>query len=305
MSAAHELRIVVVGEGMLELSRCEGDAWQLRFGGDTLNTAIHLARLGCSVSFASALGTDAFSLRLRNAWEREGLDCDLVLDDPSRGAGLYAISLDESGERSFTYWRDRSAARRMFELADSDRLVSGIGTCDCLYFSLITLAILPAESRAVLLDIAREVQDRGGTIAFDGNFRPQLWQSPEEAADWRDRAIALADIGLPTLDDERLLAGHGDAESVAAHWSRQGCKEVVIKTGAQGCLLPDSKQCPPQIVLFPIDTSGAGDAFNAGYLERRLAGGGPREAAEFGHELAAWTIQRAGAVPPADARLPR
>ena len=112
-------RIVVVGEGMLELTGTD-EGWRLGYGGDTLNTAIHLARRGHTVALLTALGSDRFSHRLREAWIAEGLDAALILTHPTRHAGLYAIALDERGERSFTYWREASAAREMFELPASE-----------------------------------------------------------------------------------------------------------------------------------------------------------------------------------------
>jgi 2-dehydro-3-deoxygluconokinase len=111
-------------------------------------------------------------------------------------------------------------------------------------------------------------------------------------------AIKAADIGLPTLDDECELAGDRDAATVAAHWQELGCAETVVKLGAEGCRLPGGEVVAPLEAIEPVDTSGAGDAFNAGYLDARLRGLGPAEAAAAGHKLAGWTIRRPGAIPP-------
>lgn len=297
-------RITVVGEGMLELAPRAGGGWDLGHGGDALNSAIHLARLGCDVAFASAIGTDAFSARLHASWEAEGLDCALLLSDPTHEAGLYAIQVDDDGERSFAYWRGQSAARRLFELPESPRLVAATARCEVLYFSLITLAILPQHGRSMLLDIARQVRAGGGRVAFDGNYRPRLWSSRQEAMKARDAAIAHADIGLPTYDDEAQLSGERDAHEVAAHWNRLGCGEVVVKQGGAGCRLPDGSWSAPPEVLAPVDTSGAGDAFNAAYLKARLDGSAPDVAAEEGHRLAGWVITRFGAIPVRDDEAP-
>ena len=291
-------RIVCVGEGMLELSRLasfKGDGgWQLGYGGDTLNTAIHLARLGHDVAYLTALGADPFSQDLKAKWAAEGLDTSLVLTHPTRQAGLYAISTDPAGERSFTYWRDTSAAREMFALEGSAAASAEACEADLLYFSLITLAILPPAGRDHLLALAR----RARQVAFDGNYRPRLWPSRDEALAARDAAIAVADIGLPTLDDEAMLSGAADACRLTADWCRIGCQETVVKLGADGALLPDGRIIAPERTLSPIDTSGAGDAFNAGYLSARLNGLSIEEAAGAGHALAGWTIMRPGAIPP-------
>lgn len=292
-------KVVFVGEGMLELVR-QGQAWGLGFGGDTLNSAIHMARKSCDVAYLTALGTDPFSAELLDKWAAEGIDCALVLRHPRRIPGLYAITTDATGERSFTYWRDSSAARETFALPESAAAVAKAAGADLLAFSLITLAILPPEGRSALLTLANAVRGNGGKVAFDGNYRPRLWASPGEARAARDAAIACADIGLPTLEDETLLSGHADADAVAAHWQGLGCSETLVKTGAAGCRLPDGTVLAPERVLDPVDTSGAGDAFNAGYLGARLAGAAPAEAAVEGHRLAGWTIMRPGAIPPID-----
>jgi 2-dehydro-3-deoxygluconokinase len=301
-------RIVVIGEGMLELARQRsskgGEDWQLGYGGDTLNTAIHLARAGHDVAYLTALGSDSMSANLKAQWAAEGLDTSLVLDHPTRGAGLYAISTDAAGERSFSYWRDTSAAREMFALPGMANALAAAEQADLLCFSLISLAILPPADRDNLYALARAVRTRGGKVAFDGNYRPRLWSSVEDARSSRDAAIIVADIGLPTLDDETALSGEEDADAVARHWAALGCAETVVKLGPDGCRLPDGAILPPPAVLYPVDTSGAGDAFNGGYLAARMNGAGVAAAARAGHALAGWCVMRGGAIPARDGSAP-
>jgi len=291
-------QVVICGEGMLELSR-EGGGWRLGFGGDTLNTAIHLTRAGVETAYLTALGSDPFSVELKGKLVAEGLDTSLVLTHPARGAGLYAITTDAAGERSFTYWRGDSAAREMFTLEAMEAAKALAATARLFAFSLITMAILPPAGRRQLLDLAALVRANGGRVAFDGNYRPRLWDSADDARAARDTAITVADIGLPTLEDE-LALGARDAGQVAAHWQALGCAEVVVKLGAEGCRLFDGALVPPAEVLEPVDTSGAGDAFNAGYLAARLKGDSCEAAAMAGHWLAGWTIMRPGAIPAKD-----
>ena len=289
-------RIVLVGEAMLELTRVGAD-WRMGYGGDTLNTAIHLARAGHDVGYLTALGSDLPSATLTAQWATEGLDTSLVLHHPTRNTGLYAINTDAAGERSFTYWRETSAAREMFALPAMADALKRASEADLVGFSLISLAILPQQARERLLALAHGIRARGGQVAFDGNYRPRLWANARDARRARDAAIACATIGLPTLDDEAMLSGEQDCDAVATHWRDLGCAETVVKAGAQGCRLPDGEIIPPVEVLAPIDTSGAGDAFNAGYLGARLNGADPAAAARAGHLLAGWTIMRPGALP--------
>ncbi len=296
--------IVVVGEGMLELSRAsastpEGTAWRLAYGGDTLNTAIHLARGGDRVAYLTALGTDPFSDMLRQEWQDEGLDTSLILTDPARLPGLYAIRTDAVGERTFNYWRGESAARQVFALPDARSALAKAEQADMLVFSLISLAILPDAGRSALVALAKRMRDQGKQVAFDGNYRPKLWTDAAEARHWRDQAIACCSIGLPTLEDEIAMQGVlADAAQTAARWHAAGAGTVIVKMGAQGCLLPNGETLPPPQHLMPVDTSGAGDAFNAGYLHALSRGADQRAAGLAGHRLAGWVVMRAGAVPP-------
>lgn len=299
------MRIVVVGEGMIELSRADAGLWRLGHGGDTLNTAIHLARMDRDVRYVTALGDDPFSATLLQDWAAEGIDTSLTLRDPTRMPGLYAITTDDAGERSFSYWRGQSAARRTLSLPGSEAVMAQAEQADLLLYSLITLAILDEPSREHLFDLAQRVRARGGRVAFDGNYRPRLFGSQDEARELCRRAISGCDIGLPTLEDEAMLVNAKSAEEVRDRWQGLGAGEVVVKLGADGCLVTGVGIVPPPERLSPRDTSGAGDAFNAGYLGARLDGLSPAEAAVRGHRLAGWTVMRSGAIPARDDDLPR
>lgn len=297
------MRIVVAGEGMIEVAKAPDGGWRLGHGGDTLNTAIHLARCGHDVAYATALGADAESVELRRQWTAEGLDTALIPTDPARGPGLYLIRTGFDGERSFTYWRDDSAARAMFDLPGSAAMIAAAARADWLVYSLITVAVLPDAARARLFDLCRMVRTNGGKVVFDGNYRARLWPDAATAIAARDAALACCDIGLPTLDDERLL-GAADAAGVVRHWQGHGVGEVVVKLGAAGCRLGDGTIVAPPEVLAPVDTSGAGDAFNAGYLDARIAGADPAAAALAGHRLAGWVVRQTGAIPARTATAP-
>lgn len=296
-------RIVCLGEGMVEERVAADGALTTHYGGDTLNTAIHLARLGCDVAYATAVGFDAESDKLIAAWQAEGLDTSLVARHPGRTVGRYRIAVDGTGERSFSYDRSHSAARQIFALGEFADCRGAIEEADCFMFSLISLAILTDEARLALLKLAAGAQ----LVAYDGNYRPALWEGMRASLRWHDRAIMDADIGLPTLEDEAALRGDdavGSARGVAAHWNALGCEEVLVKAGAAGCRLPGGAMLAPPEHLPPVDTSGAGDAFNAGYLAARLRGCEPHDAALAGHRLAGWAIMRAGAIPPCDSAAP-
>jgi 2-dehydro-3-deoxygluconokinase len=302
------LRIASIGECMIELSDTVAADGRMRrtFGGDTLNTAVYLARClrdrAAEVHYVTALGDDPFSDEMLSAWRAEGVRTDLVLRLPGRLPGLYIIRTDAGGERSFHYWRNAAAARQMLGEGRPEALAASLGGFDLVYLSGITLAILEGDSRERLLALLARLRDDGTRIAFDTNYRPRLWPDRDAARETVTRTFRLTDIALPTFDDEAALFGDPDPEATAARLHGLGVAEVVVKCGGDPCLLSlEERQArvPGETVARPVDTTAAGDSFNAAYLAARLTGASAEDAARAGHRLAARVIATRGAIIPA------
>jgi 2-dehydro-3-deoxygluconokinase len=297
------LKIASIGECMIELSETADAGGQMRH---TLNTAVYLARsLGetpASVHYVTALGDDPFSAEMLAAWQREGIDTDLVFRLPGRLPGLYIIRTDAAGERTFHYWRSAAAARELLRAEQAENLAAALGGFDLIYLSGITLGILDGESRQRLFALLEALKHAGCRIAFDTNHRPRLWQSRAEAQEAVSRVLGLAAVALPTFDDEAALFDDADPESTAERLHGLGVEEVVVKCGAAACLVSLQGQqtwVAAQTVARPVDTTAAGDSFNAAYLAARLGDKGPEAAAAAGHRLAARVIAAKGAIIPA------
>ncbi len=294
------MRIATIGECMLELSGPPGSQ-HLGFGGDTLNTAIYLARLGASVDYVTALGDDPFSDEMLAAWQAEHVGTDLVLRLTGRQPGLYIIRTGEGGERSFYYWRDMAPARELFDRPEAADIIARLPGYEWLYLSGITLSLYSAPGRAVLGDILERQRANGGRVAFDSNYRPRGWPDAAAAGTTMAQILAKTDLALPTLEDEQLLFNDPDAAACAARIAAMGVGEIVVKQGGRGCLI----RTGDEIIEVPADhnddardTTAAGDSFNAGYLTARMAGKPPAEAAAAGHRLAAAVICHPGAIIP-------
>ena len=293
------MSVFIFGEAMLEYHGRGGEG--LRYGGDTLNTAIHLARAGHDVAYVTALGSDPISDALIEAWQREGIDTRFVLRHSTHTPGIYAIHLDEQGERSFLYWRDRSAARAMFDLPGMDEALAEASEAQLIYFSLISLAIVDDPGRERLLNLAASRREAGRAVAYDSNFRPALWDSIDDARSVSRRAMAACSIGLPTDTDERELWGADTSErAMLDRWAGEG-RVVALKSGEKGCWLSEGRERPlehlPAEPVEVVDTSGAGDAYNAGFLSAHLNGKTARECAQAGQALARKVIGKMGAIP--------
>jgi 2-dehydro-3-deoxygluconokinase len=302
------IRVASIGECMIELRHRSASALDLAYGGDTLNTAVYLARLtkdrDVRVDYVTALGDDAYSDAMLTMWRDEGIGTDLVARLPGRLPGLYTIRTDARGERSFTYWRAASAARDMLRGPRGAEVAAALEGYDLLYLSGITLSILDPPQRAALVAIADRVRDHGGRVAFDSNYRPVGWPGAEAARAAFEEMLGRVDIALPTLDDEQALFGVEDAPECAERLRRRGVAEIAIKLGEAGCSLSSAQftgGIPAEPVDEVVDSTAAGDSFNAGYLAARLLGADPPDAACLGNRLAGRVVAHPGAIIPADA----
>jgi 2-dehydro-3-deoxygluconokinase len=297
-------QVICLGEAMGELAFAPDASVAVGVGGDTLNTAVYLARAGVPCGFASAVGRDPFGARIRALCIQNGVDTALLRDSETHATGLYAITTDATGERSFQYWRDTSAARMCLQDAPQD-WTETILSAPWLYLSGITLWVLQADADR-LLSLLDGVKARGGKVAFDGNYRPRLWGAETEAArTFFAQAMARADLILPTFEDEQMLWGDVTPEATLARLHGLGRAQIVLKQGAEGCLISDGTGAPRRIAIpeavTPLDTTAAGDSFNAGFLAALLQGVSAEVAALAGHRLAARVICHRGAIlPPGD-----
>lgn len=295
-----DLSVAAIGECMLELSARGDELWRMGHAGDTFNTLWALRALlpQAACDYVTAFGDDPFSDRQIAFFAAAGIGVAVSPRHAGLRPGLYAIALD-GAERSFTYWRGDSAARR---LADDPALLrKSLSGRTLAHFSGITLAILEPAARGRLLAALGEARAAGTRIAFDPNHRPRLWPDAETARRSIVAALAVTDIALPTFDDEAALFGDADPAATLARLHAAGVGEVVVKHGAGTALAGwtaggggRAEAAPPAIV--PVDTTGAGDAFNGGYLAARLTGHGPAEALARAHRAAGAAVTTHGAL---------
>lgn len=283
-------RVACIGEAMIEMS-LDGDRAHLSVAGDTLNTAVYLKRCApeIEVDYITRLGNDPFSERITQFIASEGIGVSQIGIDPIATPGLYAITLNSDGERSFTYWRSASAARGLF--ADGD--FSALAGYDLIYLSGISMAILPSDVRWQLIDYLKAANVQ---VAYDNNHRPRLW-SAKDARSVTDAFWEFADIPLPSLDDEIAIFG-GDQDKVRSRFSKMA-QVGAMKCGEAGPtsigLTIEQDYAPANQV---IDTTAAGDSFNGGYLAARLSGKTQADSLRAGHALACQVVGHRGAIIP-------
>ncbi len=298
-------RVACIGECMIELKQAQGGLFSRAFGGDTLNTAVYLARLGVEVDYITALGDDLMSEEMIASWAAEGVGTGRVARLKGKLPGVYMIQTDEFGDRRFFHWRDNSAARSLMDLPETNDILDSLANDDVVYLSAITLSIYSAEGRAKLIGALNRAREHGARIVFDTNFRARGWPDPGVARAVFGEAFAASDIVLASTEDLLPLYPYESDEQLMA---RIPSSEAVLKLLEPGSIVRFagvSREVRAEPVILPVvDTTAAGDSFSAAYIATRLAGAEPAEAAQAGHRLGGVVVGYPGAIIPRSAMPP-
>lgn len=298
-------QMMMLGECMIELTQAsEPGNFKQSFAGDVFNTGIYIKRClnkACEVNFLSVIGEDAMSEQLTQFMAEEQLSTNFLYRSRTEKMGLYVVNVDQDGERSFSYWRDNSAARQLLKFVNQELNKDAFTGISTVFFSGISIAILPNEDLAEFWAFIKRLKSSGCKVVFDPNYRPVLWSSPQAARDAFAIAYSLSDIVLPGVDDHKALYQQHSAEEVASHLEAIGVAEIIIKNGEQGVLISVNGE-RLAIDITPVekvvDTTSAGDAFNGGYLSARHQGISVKGSVLYGAEVAACVIGHRGAIVP-------
>ena len=285
---------------MVELAPTGDGTYTRSFAGDTFNTAWYAKKQlphSWQVAYCTCVGTDTASDNMVNFFNAAGIETDTIRKLPDRTVGLYMIELKD-GERSFSYWRDNSAARQL--AADPEWLNTAISGATAIHFSGITIAILSDDDRHEFLKAVAAARAAGAITVFDPNLRKRLWQSDAHMCRAVDEAARVAEIVLPSFDEEQEFFGDATPQDTIARYRAAGAGTIIVKNAAAEMVAwsqatGEVRAMPPKVAQA-VDTTAAGDSFNAGALSALLIGKPLSEALVCGSTLAAKVVQGRGAL---------
>ncbi|XOV78835.1 MAG: sugar kinase [Aestuariibacter sp.] len=295
-------RIHFLGECMVELRILDDTTMGQSFAGDVYNSAVYLKRCypDIATSIITAIGKDKLSNNMLDCFKSENLDTGFVFQHDSKAPGLYLIETDALGERSFTYWRNDSAARKITGFLN-DEVLKKLSPGDLLFLSGISLAVIEENARTAFWDKLKQLKAAGVKIVFDPNYRARLWRDQEQAKEQFHNAFTLSDIALPGVEDLAELYGVDSPQGVIDFCRPYELEEIVVKNGPESVVtFANHELLSHEItpVTQVVDTTSAGDAFNGVYLGARLSGRGVAEAVHLAATAAGTVIQHPGAIAP-------
>jgi 2-dehydro-3-deoxygluconokinase len=290
-----------IGECMIELSSMHDNLWQQSFAGDVFNTLWYAKALmaeDTAINFYSAVGDDQSSQDMVTFIENVGISCANMPRIEKGVPGLYRIHLD-GAERSFSYWRDTSAAKQFMQ--KPELLWKQVAQADVVYLSGITVAILPDEDVEVFISGLRDALKPGAIVAFDPNIRPRLWANEDRMKDVITRTAAISDLVLPSFEDEQTTFGDKTPMATVQRYQALGVKQVLVKNGEEDTLFAEGDKAeyfPVKPVEGVLDTTAAGDSFNGAFFAEYMVSGDVPKAISLAQRCAGTVICTKGALVP-------
>ena len=286
--------LIGIGECLVEFNALGNGLYQLGYSGDVLNALSCAGRLGLSTGLISAIGNDAFSEELRGILNSERIDLSQTPVLEGKANGVYFVHVNESGGPAYHFLRKDSAATETFVLQPMSELIHYARSGSVLLLSSIPLAVM--KERGKIFDLLRAV--KGETvICYDLNIRKALWNDSSELSSILDELAPLADALFVTDEDDEFLFGPRDGETAIRDYRARGFSHVIFRRGGEPTVVGyrgDIFEVPVPRVSNIVDTTGAGDAFNAGFIAAMLKGHPPYECTAMGNAAAASSIGSRG-----------
>ncbi|MCA9841488.1 MAG: sugar kinase [Cyanobacteria bacterium HKST-UBA03] len=293
--------ILGIGECMVELessaSFYDADQFNRRASGDVYNTLVAASKLGCLPSLLTNVAWDGFGKYLVDQFKTYNIDTSLIKTVKKSRNGVYFISQADRGtsDHNFIYYRHDSAA---CSITPSQIPIDAFEQIRVVYATGVTQA-LSRSARETVLRAFQMAKKQGCLVCYDPNYREALWGRADEALDALTEVIGYVDVILPSVEDLKPLFNFPDVEKTLEYFRLRGVSLVALKQGADGVTLGFKnwqKHLPAPAVPKVVDTIGAGDAFNGGFLFGLVNAYSLEECAHIGSIVAGECIKKAGPI---------
>jgi len=253
-------------------------------GGNSINTGIALARLGVAVRIAAALGEDRFGRFLRERVRAEGIDDSGLVALPDAKTATSIVLVQATGERRFLHLRGASAHF-------SEEHLHWESVKGARFFHYASAFALPAFDGAPLARTLQRAREIGCLTSVN-----VCWDVEGRWLKLLEPSLACTDFIFPNREEGQQLTSETEPAGIARRLRRLGVGTVIVKLGAAGCYVqsPQGAFTSRGFPVHPVDTTGAGDCFAAGFLAALCRGQSLAEAARHANAAGALATLRLG-----------
>ena len=299
------LQVVVLGDACVDMvirlpdhtSQCTSDlshsAPRLHGGGSGANVAVALARLGADVAMVGAIGDDGYGRWVCDDLIREAVNIEGLVSIADAFTPMVMAVVEPNGERLIYVWPPEGGAHLQLEadLLDPELILSAS------WLHTTGMCLRESPAREAILHVMALAREAGVTVSLDLNLRLESWGLDTDDRKAFEKAIALSDVVFGNAEEEILPMAGGDSVEAASRILCDSKRIIVARQGSEGAWVttPSKAFSSPALPAQIVDTLGAGDAFNGGFIAACLAKADTREAARWGNAVAALKIGRSGA----------
>ncbi|MBC7765256.1 MAG: carbohydrate kinase family protein [Hyphomonadaceae bacterium] len=256
-------------------------------GGCAANTGIDLAKLGIKTAIIGKMGNDGFGQFFFNEFKRFNIHTSAITVQDGLSTSASVVMLNQNGERSFLHALGANATLTMedidFSVIESSKILFVAGAL-----------LMPRLDGEPTAEILKHAQERGVFTALD-----TAWDSTGRWMEAIAPCLPHLDLFIPSIEEAQALSGETDVQKMAEVFLHKGTKLVVIKMGNKGCYIQSSLGEKHIVGTYrkikPVDTTGAGDSFVAGFLTGILKGWDLKTCGKFANAVGTHCIMQVGA----------
>ena len=293
-----KINVCSIGEAMIEISNIKNSLYNQSFAGDTLNFCNYLDKKKLNAFFLSAIGKSEINQSLLDFVKSKNISTKYIKQINQFEIGLYLIKNKDNGEKQFFYWRDESAAKQYFNNIDFLNLYKELKNFDYIYFSGITLSIIHISKLNNFIKLLNLLKSKKIKIVFDFNIRPSRWNK-KNLNIFLDSVLKFVDICFLSGEDMNYWKNKNDIKSYEQIVRKYKLKHSIFRKNAKFTYVFLNKTryvFKNKLLKTVVDTSGAGDGFNAAYLSNFIVNNDPVLALKAGSSLGSKIVMKKGAI---------
>ena len=293
-----KINVCSIGEAMIEISNVKNNLYNQSFAGDTLNFCNYLDKKKLNAFFLSAIGKSEINQSLLDFVKSKNISTKYIKQINQFEIGLYLIKNKDNGEKQFFYWRDESAAKQYFNNIDFINLYKELKNFDYIYFSGITLSIIHVSKLNNFIKLLKLLKSKKIKIVFDFNIRPTRWNK-KNLNNFFDSVLKFVDICFLSGEDMSYWKNKNGIKSYEQIVTKYKIKHSIFRKNAKFTYVFLNKNkyvFKNKLLKKVVDTSGAGDGFNAAYLSNFIVNNDPVLALKAGSTLGSKIVMKKGAI---------